>query len=85
MLVVIALDDYLGKLPPAWVRVGDHVGAHAEEGIVFELVDGEIERRLGPVGAQVIAAYRGAVGRAVRARPQRDRRRGLASKTNRTK
>ena len=65
--IIIALDDFFAKLPFDWVQLGRHVGAHAEEGIVFELVDGEIERRLGPIGAQVIAAYRSAVGGAARA------------------
>ncbi len=65
--LIIALDDFFAKLPFDWVQLGRHVGAHAEEGIVFELVDGEIERRLGPIGAQVIAAYRSAVGGAARA------------------
>ena len=65
--IIIALDDFFAKLPFDWVQLGKHVGAHAEQGIVFELVDGEIERRLGPIGAQVIAAYRGAVGTAARA------------------
>ena len=65
--VILGLDDFLGKLPPAWVRYRSHVGAHAEEGIAFELVDGVVERRLGPVGAQLLAAYRGAVGAAARA------------------
>ena len=65
--IIIALDDFFAKLPFDWVQLGNHVGAHAEQGIVFEMVDGEIERRLGPVGAQLIAAYRGAVGSAARA------------------
>lgn len=65
--IIIALDDFFAKLPFDWVQLGKHVGARAEEGIVFELVDGEIERRLGPIGAQVIAAYRSAVGGAARA------------------
>ena len=65
--VVIGLDDLFSKLPPAWVRYRDHVGPHAEEGIEFELVDGEVERRVGPIGTQVLAAYRAAVGGAARA------------------
>jgi Chloramphenicol 3-O-phosphotransferase len=65
--IVIALDDFFPKLPPDWFRIGEHVGAHAEEGMVFELVDGEIERRVGPVGVQMLAAYRGAVASAAHA------------------
>jgi chloramphenicol 3-O phosphotransferase len=34
---------------------------HGEERIVFERVDGEIQRRIGPVGTRVLAAYRGMV------------------------
>lgn len=41
--IVIALDDFFPKLPPEWFRIGEHVGTHAEEGMAFELVDGEIE------------------------------------------
>lgn len=65
--IIIALDDFFSKLPFDWVQLGKHVGVHAEQGIVFEMVDGEIERRLGPLGEHVIAAYRGAVGSAARA------------------
>jgi chloramphenicol 3-O phosphotransferase len=65
--IVIGIDDFLGKLPFAWVQLGDHVGAHAEQGIVFERVDGGIERRIGPVGTRLLAAYRAAVGSAARA------------------
>lgn len=65
--VVYALDDFMGKLPFSYVRIGGHVGARAEEGMAFEMIDGAIERRVGPVGLQVLAAYRGAVAAAARA------------------
>jgi chloramphenicol 3-O phosphotransferase len=65
--VVMAIDDFFGKLPHDWVRIGNHIGARADQGIEFELIDGEIERRIGPIGTQVMAAYRGAVGAAARA------------------
>lgn len=41
--IVIALDDFFPKLPPEWFRIGEQVGTHAEQGMAFELVDGEIE------------------------------------------
>jgi chloramphenicol 3-O phosphotransferase len=65
--IVICVDDIFVKLPPAWIRMRAHVGAHAEEGMAFELVDGEVERRVGPVGRQALAAYRASVGGAARA------------------
>ena len=65
--MVVALDDFFAKVPFAWVRLGKHVGTHAEEGIAFEMIDGEIERRIGPIGQSVIAGYQGAVGALARA------------------
>ena len=56
--IVVGVDDLFAKLPPAWVTYRTHVGAHADQGIAFELVDGDVERRVGPIGAQVLAAYR---------------------------
>ena len=66
--IVLGIDDIFGKLPFAFVRYGDaHIGAHAKEGITFEMIDGELVRRIGPVGEQAMAAYRGAVASAARA------------------
>src|SRR4051794_15582389 len=56
--IVIGVDDLFTKLPPAWVTYGAHVGARADDGIAFELVDGRVVRRIGPVGERVLAAYR---------------------------
>jgi chloramphenicol 3-O phosphotransferase len=64
---VYAMDDYFSKVPREWVKAGDHVGAHAEQGVVLESVDGAFRMRLGPIGRQVLAAWRGAVGSAARA------------------
>ena len=64
---VYALDDYFAKVPFDWVTSGNHVGAHAEEGVVLEIVDGVFRMRMGPIGHRVLAAWRGAVGSAVRA------------------
>lgn len=58
--IVIALDDYLGALPPAWHRIGDHVGPYADDGFVFDL-DAPGGVRVGSVGRRLLAAYRSAV------------------------
>ena len=60
--IVIGIDDIFQRVPLVWFAIGDHVGARAEEGLVFERVGDTIERRVGPVGRQMMAAYRGAVG-----------------------
>ena len=64
---VYAMDDYFAKLPSDWVAAGNHVGVRAEEGVILERVDGEFRMRMGPIGRQVLAAWRGAVGSAARA------------------
>jgi len=58
---ILALDDFIGKLPADWVAVGDHRGSHARDGLVFEVVDGEFELRTGPIGRRMLAAWRGTV------------------------
>ena len=65
--VVIALDDFFARSPAEWFRIGDHVGPHAEAGMVFEMVEGRIERRVGPFGRAVLAGYRAAVAGMARA------------------
>jgi len=65
--LVYGMDDYFAKIPFDWVTAGAHVGAHAEEGVILEIVDGSFRMRMGPVGRQVLAAWRGAVASAVRA------------------
>jgi chloramphenicol 3-O phosphotransferase len=62
-----AMDDHFAKLPFDWVTAGAHVGRHADEGVVLEVVDGAFRMRMGPIGRQVLAAWRGAVGSAARA------------------
>lgn len=64
---VYAMDDYFARVPFDWVTAGKHVGAHAEDGVVLEIVDGAFRMRLGPIGRRVLAAWRGAVGSAARA------------------
>ena len=63
---VYAMDDYLGRIPFDWVTAGAHVGRNAEDGVLLDVVDGEFELRMGPIGRQVLRAWRGAVGSAVR-------------------
>src|SRR6185503_1898623 len=51
---VYGIDDYFAKFPFAWVGVaGRHVGRRAEEGVVFEVVDGEVQMRMGPIGRRM--------------------------------
>jgi chloramphenicol 3-O phosphotransferase len=64
---VYAIDDYFAKVPFDWVTARKHVGKHAEEGVVLEYVDGAFRMRMGPIGRQVLVAWRGAVGSAARA------------------
>lgn len=64
---VYAMDDYFAKLPFDWVTAGNHVGIHADEGVVLEIVDGVFRMRMGPIGRRVLVAWRGAVACAVRA------------------
>ena len=65
--IVIALDDFFARVPPDWFWIGDHVGPHAQDGMTFEMIDGAIERRMGPFGRTVLAAYRAAVAAMARA------------------
>ena len=65
--IVIGLDDFLGRLPWAWVTYDHHVGEHADEGIEFAMVDGEVECHVGPVGERLLVAYRCAVAAVARA------------------
>ncbi len=65
--LVYGMDDYFAKIPFDWVTAGNHVGARADDGVVLEIVDGVFRMRMGPIGRQVLAAWRGAVGSAARA------------------
>ena len=64
---IYAIDDYFSKVPFDWVTGGKHVGVHADEGVALEHVDGVFRMRMGPIGRQVLVAWRGAVGSAARA------------------
>jgi chloramphenicol 3-O phosphotransferase len=65
--IVIGIDDFIAKLPPEWVRAGGHVGEFADAGIAVDVVDGQVEWRVGPIGVQVFGAYRSSVAAAARA------------------
>ena len=45
-----------------------HVGELSEQGLAFRIIDGQLTRRVGPVGAQIIAAYRCTVAAVARTR-----------------
>ena len=64
--MVLGIDDMFLKLPPEWIKMRDWVGRYAEDGIVFEHIDGEVERRVGPIGEQTLAAYRAVVASVAR-------------------
>jgi len=63
--IVLGIDDFLGKLPAAWVGFFEH-GAHADDGIRFERVGAEVTLHLGPVGRALLAGYRDAVAAVAR-------------------
>ena len=64
--VVYGQDDFTPKLPPSWIKAGKHVGRHADDGFALEVTDGTFDLRVGPVGRQILAAFRGAVVAAAR-------------------
>ena len=63
--VILGIDDFLGKLPAPWVRYHE-AGAHADEGVSFERIGGDIVFRAGPVGRAVLTGYRRSVAAVVR-------------------
>ena len=63
--IILGIDDFLGKLPAPWVRYVE-AGAHADEGVSFERIDGDIVFRAGPIGRAVFAGYRRSVAAVVR-------------------
>ena len=58
--LVWGIDDFLAKLPVAWLAYDDE-GERADEGIRFDRVDGDITFRAGPIGDRLLASYRGTV------------------------
>ena len=63
--IVLGIDDFLGKLPAAWVGYFDD-GRHAGDGIRFERAGREVVLRAGPVGRALLTGYRNAVVAVVR-------------------
>jgi chloramphenicol 3-O phosphotransferase len=63
--IVLGIDDFLGKLPAAWVGFFED-GAHAGEGIRFERNGPQVTISLGPVGRALLAGYRDSVVAMVR-------------------
>lgn len=65
--VIIGIDDMFLKLPMQFVRIGGHAGQFADEGIAFDVIQGDVVQRTGPIGHSALAAYRASVGGAARA------------------
>ena len=63
--IVLGIDDFLGKLPAPWVGYFE-AGAHADEGVSFERIGGDIIFRAGPTGEAVLAGYRRSVAAVAR-------------------
>lgn len=64
--LLIALDDFLAKLPVEWLSVGSHRGTRAREGIRFERGNQGIEVRVGEVARKLLRAYQAGVAAAAR-------------------
>jgi chloramphenicol 3-O phosphotransferase len=65
--LVMSQDDFFARIPRAWLTYGRlHVGALAARGITLTMPRGVLERRIGPVGAQLLEAYRGAIAATAR-------------------
>ena len=68
--LVMGIDDFLAKLPAAFFKGGDHVGAFSDDGIRFEPTgdpDGSVAVRAGAAGQRLFAAYRRSVAACARA------------------
>jgi chloramphenicol 3-O phosphotransferase len=63
--IILGIDDFLGKLPAPWLRYRE-AGAHADEGVSFDPVGGDIIFRAGPVGRALLAGYRRSIAAVVR-------------------
>ena len=65
--MTISPEDFLVRAPRAWMAYGRfHVGERSDQGLTFRIVDGQLTRRVGPVGAQIVAAYRSTVAAVAR-------------------
>jgi chloramphenicol 3-O phosphotransferase len=66
--LVMSQDDFFARIPFAWLTYGrQHVGVLAERGIALSIVDGVLRRQVGPVGRQLLEAYRAAIAATARA------------------
>ena len=66
--LVMSQDDFFARIPFAWLTYGrQHIGALAEQGVTLTIVDGVLSRRLGPVGEQLLDAFRAAIAATARA------------------
>lgn len=65
--LLIGIDDYLGKLPDAWLEFGEHVGPFSRDGMRVELGPNGAAITFGPVARGVLDAYQGAVAAAAHA------------------
>jgi chloramphenicol 3-O phosphotransferase len=65
--VVTGVDDFFAKLPRAWLKIGNHHGAHADDGVIFDTSSGSFVMHMGSVGDTMLRAYRDAVGAMARA------------------
>jgi len=65
--LVMSQDDFFSKIPRAFVRYGTvHVGSFAHQGVSLAIVDGVLTRRVGPIGARLLEAYRAAIAATAR-------------------
>ena len=65
--LVMSQDDFFARIPFAWLTYGRrHIGALAERGVTLTIVDGVLRRRVGPVGEQLLDAYRAAIAATAR-------------------
>jgi chloramphenicol 3-O phosphotransferase len=56
--LVVALDDYIGKLPNEWFFGDGHDGPFSVDGLRFESSAAGLEVRVGELGRRLFAAYR---------------------------
>jgi chloramphenicol 3-O phosphotransferase len=64
--LMTGIDDFLGKLPSAWLSAGADRGSFAADGIRFERTREGVAVRVGRVGRQLLRAYQAGVGAAGR-------------------
>jgi chloramphenicol 3-O phosphotransferase len=65
--VIIALDDFLAKLPGRWIEVGPWVGSLAEDGVRLERDGDRANFHIGEHARRLMHAYRRSVGEIARA------------------